>query len=339
MALLTRRRDVAPEIYEAADRRIMGMAGPMWTMALWFGLTAVVMAISLLFPAPPNHSPLVRFLAMVYAGAVVLLLLLMRERTPMAFIHVQLVLYILIAIRIITLAGTPASAITTGMNFMVLAVYLGWWIPRLPSLIYIGAANLGLLFGFWRADFLPELAIAWLAIAALSMGLVIAFGALVWNLKVQLVTDPLTGLLNRQGLGALIDRRAHKADEHAPRALIAIDLDHFKSINDLQGHLAGDRTLADFGAALRRELRPHDIAFRVGGDEFVVVLPRTSVADAQMVAARLRQGIPIAWSYGVTDWGLDEEFSRASARADAQMYADKAGREGPGKSRSSPARE
>ena len=100
-------------------------------------------------------------------------------------------------------------------------------------------------------------------------------------MKVQLVTDPLTGLLNRQGLGALIERRVPSAAEHASRSLIAIDLDHFKRINDSKGHQAGDRTLAEFGAALHRELRPHDIAFRVGGDEFIVILPRTSLADAR----------------------------------------------------------
>jgi len=160
MALLSTRRGVSPEIYEAADRRVLGMAGPMWTMALWFGATSIVIALSLIFPVPPNHAPALRATAMVYAGGVALGLVVMRGRTPMAFIHVQLVIYILFAIRIITLAGTPASAVTTGMNFIVLAVYLGWWMSRTPSLVYIALANIGLLIAMWRSGFLPELAIA-----------------------------------------------------------------------------------------------------------------------------------------------------------------------------------
>ena len=327
MSLAATRRGVAPEIYEAADRRVLDMPGPVWTMAIWFSASAVVVAFSIIFPTPPNEAPALRVIAMIYGFGVGIALIIMRSRTPMVFIHVQLVVYILMLMRITTMAGSPQSAVTSGMNLIVLAVYLGWWIPRGLSVIYIVLADLGLLFSFWRTDRIPELAISWLSIAGLSIGLVLAFGALVWNMKVQLVTDPLTGLLNRQGLGALIDRRAQVVGESAPRALIALDLDHFKAINDRDGHEAGDRTLAEFGAALSAELRPQDIAFRVGGDEFVVILPRTTVEDADAVAQRLRGAINIDWSYGITEWLPEEDFNSASARADAAMYIDKAQRE------------
>lgn len=327
MGLAVSRRGIAPEIYEAADRRVLGMPGPVWTMALWFGASALVLGFSLIFPTPPNDAPALRFVAMIYGFAVAIALVNMRGRTPMMFIYIQLVVYILLLVRITTMAGTPQSAVTSGMNLIVLAVYLGWWVPRLTSIVVIVFANLGLLFSFWRTDRLPDLAVSWLSITALSIGLVIAFGALVWNMKVQLVTDPLTGLLNRQGLGALIDRRAQLVGHQGPRSLIALDLDHFKTINDRDGHLAGDRTLAEFGAALSAELRPQDIAFRVGGDEFVVILPNTATQDADAVAQRLRESIHIDWSYGVTEWLPDEDFSTASSRADLAMYADKAERQ------------
>ncbi|MDP2014934.1 MAG: GGDEF domain-containing protein [Actinomycetota bacterium] len=328
MGLAVTRRGVLPEIYEAADRRVLGMPGPVWTMALWFAASSIVVGFSLVFPTPPNEDPELRLAAMIYGFAVAIALIFMRSRTPMTFIYMQLVIYILVLIRITTMAGTPQSAVTSGMNLIVLAVYLGWWVPRLASIILIVLANLGLLFSFWRTDRLPDLLVSWLSITALSTGLVIAFGALVWNMKVQLVTDPLTGLLNRQGLGALIDRRTQVVGQQVPRALIALDLDNFKTINDRDGHLAGDRTLAEFGAALSAELRPQDIAFRVGGDEFVVILPNTTTKDADAVAQRLRQAIDIAWSYGVTEWLPDEDFSTASSRADLAMYTDKAERRG-----------
>ena len=326
MGLAATQRGVAPEIYEAADRRVLDMPGPVWTMVLWFGASDLVIAFSLIFPTPPNDSPALRALAMVYGLLVVAALLIMRSRTPMTFIYIQLAVYVVLLMRITAMAGTPASAVTSAMNVIVLAVYLGWWIPRRIAIGYIVLASLGLLVVFWRTDRLPELTVSWISISALSIGLVLAFGALVWNMKVQLVTDPLTGLLNRQGLGALIDRRTTVAGDHVPRALIALDLDHFKIINDRDGHLAGDRTLAEFGAALSAELRPQDIAFRVGGDEFVVILPNTTTADADAVAQRLRRAIKIDWSYGITEWLPDEDFSAASARADEAMYLEKAAR-------------
>ena len=326
MGLAVTRRGVAPEIYEAADRRVLDMPGPVWTMALWFGASDVVVAFSLIFPTAPSDTMALRLLAMTYGIVVVALLLVMRSRTPMSFIYAQLVIYILLLMRLTALAGTAASAVTSAMNLIVLAVYLGWWIPRRIAIVYIVLANLALLVTFWRTDRLPDLTVSWLAISALSIGLVLAFGALVWNMKVQLVTDPLTGLLNRQGLGALIERRAQVVGSQAPRSLIALDLDHFKTINDRDGHLAGDRTLAEFGAALNAELRPQDIAFRVGGDEFVVILPNTTTEDADAVARRLRESIKIDWSYGVTEWLPEEDFSTASARADQAMYLDKAER-------------
>ena len=328
MGLAVTRKGVAPEIYEAADRRVFGMPGPVWTMAIWLAASAVVIGISLLFPTPADDVAL-RLAAMLYGFGVAAALLWMRGRTPMMFIHVQLVVYIVVLLRISDMAGSPEGAVTSAMNLLVLAVYLGWWIPRVASIIYITLANVGLLIAFGRSDRLPDLLISWLAIAGLSVGLVLAFGALVWNIKVQLVTDPLTGLLNRQGLGALIERRSHAVTDHVPRALIALDLDHFKIINDRDGHLAGDRTLAEFGAALSKELRTQDIAFRVGGDEFVVILPNTTIADADAdaVAQRLRKAIKIDWSYGVTEWLPEEDFGTASVRADMALYADKAERE------------
>ena len=90
-------------------------------MALWFGASSVVVGYSLLFPTPPNDAPALRVVAMLYGFAVAIALLLMRSRTPMLFIHIQLVIYILLLIRITTMAGTPQSAVTSGMNLIVLA--------------------------------------------------------------------------------------------------------------------------------------------------------------------------------------------------------------------------
>jgi diguanylate cyclase (GGDEF)-like protein len=105
--------------------------------------------------------------------------------------------------------------------------------------------------------------------------------------------------------------------------LIVIDLDQFKAVNDRDGHLAGDRTLRDFSAALLEVTRPDDIAIRSGGDEFVLILPKTDPSGAHALASRLRTAASIEWSYGVAQWAADEGFDAAMARADQRMYKQK----------------
>lgn len=105
----------------------------------------------------------------------------------------------------------------------------------------------------------------------------------------QALSDPLTGLLNRRGLDGALTRLERSGE---PFGLIHIDLDHFKQINDSLGHAAGDRVLTEVAARLRSALRDGDIAARIGGDEFVVVVAGGRDHHAMdQIARRLLQGI------------------------------------------------
>ncbi|MCC7310100.1 MAG: GGDEF domain-containing protein [Sulfuritalea sp.] len=145
--------------------------------------------------------------------------------------------------------------------------------------------------------------------------------------------DSLTGALNRR---ALIDacelELARCRRNHGVMALLMIDLDHFKAINDTHGHPVGDRVLIDFVARVKSLLRQPDRLGRFGGEEFVALLPETPLNEARVVAERLRAMIeaktedlpPCTVSIGVTvsrsdDAGLDEIISRA----DAALYQAK----------------
>jgi diguanylate cyclase (GGDEF)-like protein len=104
------------------------------------------------------------------------------------------------------------------------------------------------------------------------------------------MTDSLTGLYNRRSLESLLQREVALAERHAhPLSLVMIDMDHFKEVNDAHGHAAGDHMLRSFADCVRMTLRRTDLAFRFGGDEFVIALPQTSVAQAQQVVQKLRQ--------------------------------------------------
>ncbi len=102
------------------------------------------------------------------------------------------------------------------------------------------------------------------------------------------LTDPLTSCVNRRGFDQALTREVARASRAGSElALLALDLDHFKTVNDTLGHLAGDAVLAEVGALLLRTAREGDIVARTGGEEFSLILPDTSAAGAYQLASRL----------------------------------------------------
>ncbi|HEU5169779.1 MAG TPA: diguanylate cyclase [Gemmatimonadales bacterium] len=101
-------------------------------------------------------------------------------------------------------------------------------------------------------------------------------------------TDPLTGVYNRRALIEKLEQEMDRAARYAARlTCMMIDIDNFKQINDVYGHLVGDRVLKQLATLLRRELRSVDVVARYGGEEFVVLLPETTVAESRNFAERL----------------------------------------------------
>ena len=104
------------------------------------------------------------------------------------------------------------------------------------------------------------------------------------------MTDPLTQLYNRRSMEQLLQREVALSERHGHAlSLVMIDMDRFKDINDSHGHAAGDHMLRAFADCVRITLRRTDLAFRYGGDEFVIALPQTPLAQAQQVVNKLRQ--------------------------------------------------
>jgi diguanylate cyclase (GGDEF)-like protein/PAS domain S-box-containing protein len=110
------------------------------------------------------------------------------------------------------------------------------------------------------------------------------------ELRQQAIRDPLTGLYNRRFLAEVLQREAARAERYRhPLALVLVDVDNFKDVNDRYGHLVGDEALRRVAKALRENIRRVDYIFRWGGDEFCVVLPETDERGAQEVARRFRE--------------------------------------------------
>ena len=110
--------------------------------------------------------------------------------------------------------------------------------------------------------------------------------------EIRASTDGLTGLPNKRAVNDAMKRTfAQAATTQSPLALMLLDLDHFKQVNDQRGHAVGDQVLASVGATLRGVLRAGDFAGRNGGEEFAVLLPDTSIPDALDIAERVRSAI------------------------------------------------
>jgi diguanylate cyclase (GGDEF)-like protein len=151
------------------------------------------------------------------------------------------------------------------------------------------------------------------------------------------VIDPLTGMLNRKALGA---RARELAEQSAvtgePVGMVVGDIDRFKDVNDTHGHAIGDVVLKEVAYLLRKQLRAFDLAYRLGGEEFLILVPGADVGSARELAERLREAVAdaqlvertaVTMSFGVAASAVDERFDYSSvfARADAALYDAKRG--------------
>ena len=156
------------------------------------------------------------------------------------------------------------------------------------------------------------------------------------KLQTQANTDTLTDLLNRRGFEKASTQLIAQAQrQHWPLAVMMLDLDHFKRVNDLHGHEVGDRALKLFANVVRATLRDSDVASRIGGEEFALLLPQTDEAGAILLDKRLRQllikqstralGWPLNYSAGLVlcHTSASNALESALHKADLAMYEAK----------------
>jgi diguanylate cyclase (GGDEF)-like protein len=189
----------------------------------------------------------------------------------------------------------------------------------------LGAIVAGLLLPLLLGSFSRRQALA-LALVEAACLIVIAAGVLLLARRLRKSHDALWALARRDeltGVGnyrSLHERLAEEIARHRRHsrefALILLDLDGFKAVNERLGHLEGDHLLAEIGAALSDEVRAEDSVFRQGGDEFAVIVPEASAEEAEEVASRLRARI------ARRGFGSDEKWPVSAACGFAMFPAD-----------------
>ena len=151
--------------------------------------------------------------------------------------------------------------------------------------------------------------------------------------RTEAVIDQLTGLLNRTALRNRTIELTQRSEVTAePVGVIIADIDHFKRINDTHGHAVGDAVLKDIAYVLRKELRAFDLAYRIGGEEFLVLLPGADLQETSEFAEALhgtvcgvRGGQRVSMSFGVSAsrYGTIFDYEHVFEQADAALYRAK----------------
>lgn len=232
------------------------------------------------------------------------------------------------------LVPVSAARVSDRVLFWVLLVFALHFFPR--TVLTIGAHAPGDAKAFGASSFWQVLQ---LSLAVLGAALAFAILAatvvdIIDDLRRERDLDPLTGVLNRRGFEErarpLFARRSA-----SPLALVLCDLDHFKSINDSYGHGAGDEVLKEFGAILGEAIRGSDLAGRLGGEEFAILMPGTTLEEAARFAERIRSALerrafaavpasrPVTASFGIADGERDEPLHDTYERADRRLYLAK----------------
>ncbi len=146
-------------------------------------------------------------------------------------------------------------------------------------------------------------------------------------------TDQLTGAYNRHKITEIFIRECKVAARYStPLASMMMDIDHFKQINDTHGHLTGDNVLSTFVNVVRGCVRETDYLSRVGGEEFTLLMPNTSIEDAKECAEKVRHAVEqydfdtvgrVTVSIGVSLWSENDDMDSFSARSDSALYKAK----------------
>lgn len=308
---------------------------------------------------------LVAFGSVTGAGAMLAVAIFLADRVPIGWVYASIALHLTVALVLAGFGSRLPDAVTRFLCFDVVVLHLAAVVALGESLGYIGllyvpwpALTVG-LFGT-RADFLrisilvpvsmaiavavgdvPAPALAWgaaIVVAGVSVltirGIAYRARVLVSEMNRVARTDPLTGLLNRRAATDALDRAVARAKRQETELAVAVfDLDHFKRINDTLGHPAGDAALRRFAEVLLNTCSGTDVAARLGGEEFVVLLLRSGEDGARVFAERFsnaldfetaRDEAPLSVSAGVA--ALSDELcdsERLLVAADRALYAAK----------------
>lgn len=291
-------------------------------LALAYLIAAVVVAVTALVPfSPTAPRALAAVLAVVGVG---LATVLHRAGDALRGWHLHAALGLATALigACVGASTTPSGTVLTAVSFLWIGIFSATFHPPRVLLRHLAGVGAALAAGLWAAAAAsaPQ---TWFFLMATIGCISLVLNGRIVDLRLEATTDELTGVLSRRAFRVAAElEMARAARTGQPLTLAVVDLDDFKRINDERGHAAGDAVLAGLARSWRRTLRAEDVVGRFGGDEFILLLPRTDPPSATTVLARLQADL-CAWSAGVAAW-RGQDFDEWFRAADHDLYRVKA---------------
>jgi len=301
-----------------ADRR-----APVALLAVLYGLSGALCLIAAVWP-PSNRTPVPLLLALGILGlACGTAFWVLGARTRWGAIHVAVVLAGVLVGLLAWRSATAVGIVGLGPILIAIGLYAAHFFPLAAARLHVLALVSIVTAGAIAAQ-PAHFVVPWIVLVLATVGLTEVQGRLARSLRTAATTDPLTGVANRRAWEAEAARSlAHAQRTREPLSFAILDLDHFKVVNDRDGHSAGDALLCALTTGWSRRLRSADLLGRYGGDEFVLCLPGTDQDGAWQVLRELDETHDFPWSAGVATAGRDDTLGTVLARADSNLYLQK----------------
>lgn len=285
-------------------------------------IAAAVTAFTVVVPFSPTAPRTLCFALFLLASIFWAGLTLAADHLRAWHLHAVLATAMVLVTVALGASTTPFGAMVTGVSYLWITIFSGVYHRTQVLLRYLVGTAVGMAAGLWLAD-VPSGPQAGVFLMATFAGIALVLNRRVSALRREAMTDPLTGAFTRRAFERAAELDMARASRTGmPLTLAVIDLDDFKLVNDAHGHARGDEVLIGLTTEWQATLPLDVLLGRRGGDEFALLFPGRTLAEAEVEVRALSDDL-CSWSAGLAEWDGGRDLADLFRTADADLYASK----------------